>query len=183
MTPAPVRFSVAEAEAAHAAWGANCGPTALAAVLGLTLDQVRPAIPRFEERGYTNPTMMQAALDELSRGWRQLRLDEPLRYGLCRVQWGGPWFDPGVPVAATYRHTHWVGYVGSESQIYGMPIGRLWPVEEGAQVFDVNALCAGGWIPMREWADELVPWLLRETTPRASGEWWFTHRYEVQHAA
>lgn len=50
---------------------------------------------------------------------------------------------------------------------------------EHARVFDVNALCVGGWIPFPEWANELVPWLLEQAEPKATGEWWPTHCLEV----
>jgi hypothetical protein len=43
MTPDnPVRFTLDEAQAAADTWGMNCGPGAIAAVLGLTLDELRP---------------------------------------------------------------------------------------------------------------------------------------------
>jgi hypothetical protein len=51
-------------------WGANCGPGALAAIMDLTLDEVRPHLPGFEAKRYTNPTMMFAALDGLKVKWR-----------------------------------------------------------------------------------------------------------------
>lgn len=37
-----VRFSLEDAQRAAETWGANCGPGALAAVLGLSLDAVHP---------------------------------------------------------------------------------------------------------------------------------------------
>lgn len=85
------------------------------------------------------------------------------RFGLVRVQWGGPWCRPGVPIRVRYCHTHWVGAVRTDC-LY---------------VFDINATCTGGWLPFVEWQGLLVPWLLRETQPRADGSWWITHVAEV----
>ncbi|MCC7374296.1 MAG: hypothetical protein IT581_06555 [Verrucomicrobiales bacterium] len=61
---------------------------------------------------------------------------------------------------ARYRHTHWVAV-------------------DGVEVFDINAICAGGWLPMAEWLDGLVPWLLRECGPGNSGGHWVTHVLEI----
>jgi len=48
---------------AHELWGANCGQCSLAAVLDLSVNDVRELLDGFESRGYTNPTHLKAALD------------------------------------------------------------------------------------------------------------------------
>jgi hypothetical protein len=166
----PLRFSVDDADRAGEEWRFSCGPASICAVLGLTPDEVRPHMQDFEQKGYTNPTLMWAALRSLGAKWRVTASgkSEPFyptpdpwpRYGLARVQWAGPWTQPGVPMAARYRHTHWVA-------------------ADDNMVFDVNATCVGGWISREEWAAQLVPWLLRECEPKADGRWWLTHAVEV----
>jgi hypothetical protein len=158
--PVPASFTLADAEAAAVAWGANCGPGALAAVLGLTLEDVRPHLVDFTRKGYTNPTMMLDALRSLGVVWSHATADWP-DGGLVRVQWEGPWTAPGVPVRARYNYTHWVGSRQGAA---------------GIEIFDINCICAGGWVPLAEWRDEVVPWLLRECYPRANGRWHTTHR-------
>lgn len=165
-----VAFDRDEAQAAAEAWGFNCGPGALCAVTGMTPAAIRPLMGDFEKKGYTNPTLMVEVLGRLPLLYRQTyRADQPgvvmapSPLSLVRVQWAGRWTDPGVPMRARYRHTHWVAV-------------------DGAEVFDVNAICAGGWIPMREWTDGLVPWLLKEAVPGATGEHWVTHAIEVGRA-
>jgi len=168
------RFTFDEAEAAADAWGANCGPAALAMMTRRTLDEVHPHIPKFDERHYTNPSMMFAALDSLGVRYycgasaqsseNQGMLAWP-EFGLARIQWEGPWTKPGVPMVARYRHTHWVGSM----QIFGE-----------AGVFDVNCLNNGsGWVSLQEWATILVPWLLKQCSPRATGGWHITHSVEL----
>lgn len=168
----PTRFTVEDGERANAEWGANCGPGALAAVLGLTLSQVRPLMRGFEEKGYTNPTLM---FDALSRyggarwGVRQIgkatpKLDFP-DYGLARIQWEGPWTEPGVPMRVRYRNTHWVG-------------AKMTP--RGTGIFDINALTNGsGWCSLEDWEREIVPHLVA-LYPRANGKWHITHAVTVQ---
>lgn len=163
-----VHFSLDDAQRAADAWGFNCGPAALCAVLGLTPDELRPHMGNFEQKGYTNPTLMQEVLQRLGARhevvWRSDAATElyvpRLRHGLMRVQWGGPWTRPGVPLRARYRHTHWVA------------VAEPW-------IFDVNAMCVGGWLPLDEWALQLVPWLLRQACPKGDGTWWPTHAWEV----
>jgi hypothetical protein len=47
-------------------------------------------------------------------------------------------------------------------------------------IFDVNAINNGtGWVSLSEWTGILVPWLLGEIAPRASGDWFITHAVEV----
>ena len=160
----PVRFNVDEAQAAGDQWGFNCGPGAVAAMLGLTIADVRPKLGDFERKGYTNPTLMLSILNNLGAKWGRLKDASWPRRGLVRVQWEGPWTRPGVPMAARYRHTHWVGAE--------RVTGSLW-------IFDINAICVGGWIPAAEWREQIVPWLLKECEPKADGKWHVTHSLEL----
>ncbi len=161
--------------ARHAAdtWGCNCGPAALAAVCGITLDAVRAYMGDFESKGYTNPSLMAASLRRMSvpfkRTYECRGADEAVNplypdYGLVRIQWAGPWTTPGVPVKARYHHTHWIG---------------LRHVADGhAEAFDVNAMYSGGWIPWLEWKFQLNPWLMKQVEPKADG-WWPTHCWDI----
>lgn len=168
-----VAFTLDDAVKAADVWGANCGPGALAGVLGLSLDDVRPHLPGFDQKRYTNPKMMRAALDSLavSYQWKVGRLGLFPSFGLARVQWDGPWTKPGVPPAAAYWHTHWVASA--------MP-DRSVPNPKDVQIFDINAICVGGWIDLVEWSTQLVPWLLKQCEPKATGDWWLTHVVEIQ---
>jgi hypothetical protein len=165
------RFASVDAERAFESWGCNCGPAALACMTGLTLEAARIHLPDFIGRFYTNPTMMFGALDSIGVKWKCVALGKrtPLvewpRLGLARVQWEGPWTEPGVPMAARYRHTHWVGALRGA---------------RGLGIFDINCIGNGsGWVSIDEWRTTLVPWLLRESHPRANGCWHLTHAIEV----
>lgn len=167
------RFNLADAERAHDEWGANCGPGALAAILGMTLDEVRPHMGDFERKRYTNPTLMFDALDAAGASWRRVDRDRPPgywpRWGLARIQWEGPWTAPGVPMRVRYRHTHWVGSA--------LVNGRT-------GVFDINCINNGsGWVSSPEWRDIVVPYILKECVPRADGRWHITHAIEVDRAS
>ena len=168
--PPPLRFTPAEAEAAADDWGFNCGPGALCAVLGLTPNEIRPHLGDFEHKRYTNPTLMWSILRGLGVKWRKRRDTLWPAYGLARIQWAGPWTKPGVPIRARYRHTHWVAACMPDRDItdrFSHVVG----------VWDINAL---KWTDLASWATVLVPWLLKECEPKASGEWWLTHSVEVE---
>ena len=161
------RFTAEDADRAYDEWGVNCGPGAIAAICGMTLDELRPHMGDFERKHYTNPTLMWQVLDSIGARWR---LVKPPRtwpeYGLARVQWEGPWTAPGVPARAAYRHTHWVGAARD-------------PVK-GVGIFDINAIGNGsGWCALEDWTGTLVPWILDECVPHASGGWHLTHVVEV----
>lgn len=169
------RFTLADLEHANATWRCNCGPAALAAICDLTLDEVRRHFPNFP--GYTNPTLMFAALRSTGRKWSAMQRGfggAPLpwpRYGLARIQWEMP---PGVPARALYRYTHWVGV----SQGTGSRGQHL------IDIFDVNTVGNGrpledGWGPLAWWVSEIVP-LLTADIPRATGKWHVTHSIEVE---
>ncbi len=168
------RFTLAEADRAFDAWGCNCGPSALACMTTLTLDEVRGYLPGFEEKRYTNPTMMREALRTLRHQGRiaqdyawdyggETMTDVWPSQGLVRVQWHGPWMRAGVPVRARYRHTHWIGAAKGIRE-------RL---DRG--VWDVNCLNNGsGWVALADWERLVVPFLT-ESIPKADGAWSITH--------
>jgi hypothetical protein len=162
-----VAFTEADAHRAYDEWGANCGPGALAAIAGLTLDQVRPLMGDFETKHYTNPTLMYECMNRAGLKWKAAK-DKTAwpRWGLVRVQWEGPWTKEGVPMRVRYRHTHWVG----------ARTGAC-----GIEVFDINAMTCDGWIPLAVWRDNLVPWIIEHCVPpKADGKWHLTHVLEVE---
>lgn len=168
--PKPLRFTFEDAERAWEEWGANCGPGAIAAVCGLTLDELRPQLGDFERKKYTNPTLMREVLKRLgvefkTRTRRGEISPEWPAYGLARIQWEGPWTKPGVPIAARYRHTHWVGAAQAENGERG--------------VFDINCMNAGGWVSLEDWAKTIAPYLIKHHAPRGDGKWYLTHAVEV----
>lgn len=170
LSPAPIPplFSAAEAEAAFEDWGCNCGPSALAAICGLTLDGARALLPEFDERRYTNPSMMDRALRASGRRARRIDpADCSPAWGLLRVQWEGPWTQPGVPPRARYRYTHWVGASRRAS-------------DGDRGIFDCNQMHNGtGWTAIDNWRGVTVPWIISHV-PRASGGWHVTHAIEVE---
>jgi hypothetical protein len=146
----------------------------------MTPEGIRPHLGDFERKGYMNPTLMTDSLRSLGVRYKQtFRSDNAVKngsvpwpqWGLVRIQWGGPWTEPGVPMRVRYRHTHWVA-ARRTRKIVGTTLYYQ-------DVFDVNAMCAGGWVSAIEWATQIVPWLLRECQPKASGDWWPTHCIEV----
>lgn len=169
---APLRFTEADALAANAAWGFNCGPAALCAVLSLTPEELRPHMLDFGVRRYTNPTLMNDVLDRLGMGHKYVfrsdadpgRLFALPKYGVVRIQFNGPWMKPGVPVAARYQHTHWIGCRHTSTR---------------AEVFDINALDRGGWVCLTEWTNHVVPEIVAACEPKSDGHWWPTHGVEV----
>lgn len=167
--PPRTRFSAEDADRAHAEWGVNCGPGAIAAICGLTLDEVRPYMGDFERKRYTNPTLMWRVLESLWPAYgisyhQRVRQAWPA-YGLARIQWEGRWTEPGVPMPARYGHTHWVG------------VCRPGPSNTG--IFDINALSNGtGWSSLDDWSSLLVPALIADLKG-ASGGWYVTHSVEI----
>ena len=153
-------FDVKDAQVAYDTWGCNCGPGALAGVIGVTLEQIRPWLGNFEQKRYTNPTLMTKILRGLGIQWTCGKSGWP-NWGLARIQWHGPWMRPGGPIQARYRHTHWVGCLHLSDGSLG--------------IFDINAINNGtGWVSSVDWNNVLVPYLLKDE-PRADGEWSITH--------
>lgn len=153
-----------EADKAYEVWGCNCGPGAIAAIMGMSLDEVRPLMGDFEAKGYTNPTLMWQILDRIGRPWRKVGRKWPA-HGLARLQWEGPWTEPEANPRWAYRQTHWVASVIHSNRGHG--------------IFDINMTNNGtGWGARELWEAEIVP-LLTASIPRASGGWHITHGVEI----
>jgi len=168
----PLRFTREDADRAHREWGCNCGPGAIAAVMGLTLDELRPHMGDFEQKRYTNPTLMWQVLRRLDVRFIHAQPNNDSSwpsYGLARIQWEGPWTAPGVPMVARYRHTHWVGAQWGAKPGDPMSVG----------IFDINCMNSSGWVALEDWSSTIVPWLLRELHPKANGRWHITHAVEI----
>lgn len=175
----PIKFTEGDAETAYKEWGCNCGPTAIAAICGLTLEGVRPHLGDFPKKHYTNPTLMWRILDSIGVRWK--KFCSPQRwpsYGLSRVQWEGPWTAPGVPPMAAYWHTHWVGV---KSRLCTPSSHRLSPTN-AVFIFDINAMNYGGWVSLSDWSSIIVPHILK-LYPKASGGYHLTHSVEIEEEA
>lgn len=174
-----LKFNSADVAKAADEWGFNCGPGALCAILGMSPDEIRPHLLDFEKKRYTNPTLMRDILRGMGLKWERVfeclganQAATPVypNFGLVRIQWDGPWCKEGVPVAARYRHTHWIAV--RPPTIWG----QRYP-DNPRDVFDVNCIHGNGWCPWDGWKDEVVPWILDGS--KANGEWWPTHCWEV----
>lgn len=165
-------FTEEEAARASAEWGCNCGPTALAFALQMPLDPIRRAIPDFERKRYTSPTMMKAALATLGTTYNSVEpvsveaMFEPNRMALVRVQWTGRWTEPGANPKWAYGYTHWIACWSHVAGWQSVPA-----------VFD----CNGGVMCFAEWAEEIVP--LLATHKGGDGKWVPTHIWRLPKAS
>jgi len=173
-SPPPVFFSPEDLELAWVEWSCNCGPAALAVATGRHINDIRGLIHKFDERYYTNPTMMVGALRQMCVEFHWARdAEKPIEWplnGLARIQWAGPWTKPGVPIRARYRHSHWVAVatIDGMATLEGNP---------GRGIWDVNC---PHWVSFDDWERVLVPAILKDCEPKANGEWWVTDAIEVQ---
>lgn len=162
-------FTIADANKAIREWGCNCGPSALAFAAQTSLDAARAAITDFDSKHYTSPTMMRTAVAKMGREFDEADPNDPCRpdllmcierrIALVRVQWTGPWTQPGVNPKWAYWHTHWVAAWRDR----GVPL-----------VFDIN----GGVNRFEDWAGIIVPELTAGIR-RADGGWHPTHVWRL----
>ena len=159
-----VYFDANQAQEAHDTLGANCGPGAIAGMCLTTPEKAVAAIGQgFLDKGYTTENMLRRGLQNLNVRYYRVKPCLP-GYGICRVNWRGPWSTSKNPIDAL-RHSHWIG-----AMTKGLP---------QAMIFDINAISVGGWIPFIEWKNSLVPWLLKESEPEANGEWYIHETLEL----
>lgn len=159
-------FTQQDAQQAYDTWGANCGPGALAFCLQVHINAIRGKIPEFESKHYTSPTMMLNALKTLNKVHQPVNAFDEMNLfnevpALTRVQWTGPWTEPGANPRWAYRQTHWIC-----TWLRGA-VERM--------VFDIN----GGIMRFTEWQTEIVP-ALTALYPRADGGWKATHIWRIK---
>lgn len=144
-------------------WGANCGPSALAAILGRTVASLRETIATVQcgaFKGYMHAghlcDVLRACGREVRR--RDFRDGKQIRWprerGLVVVQIDGPWCEPGVNPKARFRYTHTVAVEQALGSI--------------RMVYDGNARM---WLQEIAWEYEIMRLLIRDQ-PRATG--WYT---------
>ncbi len=106
----PLRYTEVDSDAANAMWKASCGPHSLAAALGKTLEEIRPALTDY--KGWMSPTQMTQALVALRvpHNLKSRLKTADLCEGINRVQFEGKWLNPGVHPRIAYFHTHWVSH-------------------------------------------------------------------------
>lgn len=147
-------FSESDFKTAADEWGCNCGPTALAFVLGAPLSYVKGIIPHFKERRYTSPAMMKSALKmAVPLGWRSSCDMFDVGPALVRIQWHGPWKDKWT----RWRSTHWIATIKNAAT-------------RGPLIFD----CNGGVRTFDSWKEVIVP-CLAALHEGADGTWSATH--------
>lgn len=168
-------FSANDLMQASQEWGCNCGPAALAFALQRRLDVARRAIPDFESKRYTSPTMMKKALANLAVGYEQIECeavrDPRLRSVMCnafpslvRVQWTGPWTAPGANPRWAYSRTHWIA-------------AWLDSYREREMIFDCNS----GIVEFNHWTDEVIPKLTACYKNADPFGWYATHVWRLTH--
>lgn len=161
-------FTIADLHRAMEEWGCNCGPSALAFAIRSDLETARRAIPDFDRKRYTSPSMMKTALVSLRRFFTPVRnptreaMFPPIVRSLVRIQFTGPWTQPGVNPKAAYCYTHWIATFRDDH-----------PARGGTEyVFDVNC----GVVAMEGWCRDLVPLLIPR---RGDGGWVPTHIWRI----
>ncbi len=150
-------YTSQESAAAHAEWKASCGHHSIAAACNIPLNKVKEACPKLT--GWMSPTMVSQTLEKLGKCPRCYKENKTMNQppdhivAICRLQYEGRWMEPGVPMAARYKETHYVAIVG------------------GALVMDTthdtNILLP--WERWKSWADEYTA-----TRPRKSTGWHFS---------
>lgn len=162
-------------------WAA-CGQTAVAALIKVPLASVRAAFP---PHPWCNLRDMQTALTKLGTRWHHsppdttapptMRGARPATWpkrGLVQIFFHGPWDAPEVPIAASYKASHWVAVE---------PLRAPSGAAAESMVFDVNTLdmgMNGGWAPRSWWEKHVLPDLIA-CFRRTTGGWWVRAGIEV----
>lgn len=168
MSELSVLYVPTDIESAWELWRANCGPCAVAAVLGREVAEVRDLFAGWP--GYTNPTMIRTAMQRAGCSVSKGSIDT-VADGLGFVQFEGPWEAGGV--RAAYRHTHWVG-LGRRK----LDLGNG-EVSADSVLFAYDAASGGdlgGWLPLDLYSEFVAPLYFE---PKATG-WRFRQVFEVK---
>ncbi|MDD2765588.1 MAG: hypothetical protein PHE83_16620 [Opitutaceae bacterium] len=152
--PWPLPYTPEESVRASRDWKATCGPHAIAAATGVSLDEVRDTLADY--KGWMSPTQVENSLTVLGVAFRRTShlQTKALCDGLNRLQWAGPWLNPGMPPFTAYRHTHWI------AQRAGWVL--------------CTATAPAQWIPILIWLKSVG-----SVRNRGSEPWHITHHYEL----
>lgn len=133
--PPTLAYSRVESLKAQRDWKAACGHHSLAASLGISLELIRSVVKA--GRAWMSPTHITEALRGLNRRFVLTSglCTSDLCEGINRVQFEGPWLNPGVPATAAYKETHYVAHRSG------------WVL--------CTVCCPNRWIPRDDWAREL----------------------------
>ena len=142
--PPPFLKPPHDLQVARAAFNANCGPAALAAVLSLGVCDVMQLFPQFPHSPTTAPKQMRKALGIC--GLQMESVETLPDFGLALIAATGPWSQWKRAGGWTLRYTHWIGVCGQK-------------------VYDVND---AGWSNMESWSAS-VDSLFQGAWPKASG--------------
>lgn len=143
----------------HDLWGANCGPTALAAILGISVAEVRPLIEQAQNgtfKGYMHAGHLLNTLKLAGKSVRRIdcsyrKICWPEDQGVCLLQFDGPWCLPNANPRARFRYTHSVAAAAN-----------------GALVYDGNARV---WLRREDWEGKVLQSLI-DDVKRCTG--WYT---------
>jgi hypothetical protein len=165
-----LEFDVVDLVEAGKSWGCNSGPAALAACWCLSLNAVRRVLVGFEGGTNMTATQMHGALMALrlyvetehsDGGYEQ---DIWPKFGICLVQFSGPWLTDDRPnLAAAAKHTHWIAT-------------KLDPDSGDRWVFDATA---AAWLHVNNWFSEIVPQMVAAEKSR-DGTYWLEHSWEIR---
>lgn len=139
------RYVPWDIEVARLNFGANCGPSAFAAVTGREVCRVMRHFAHFEHSRWTNLSQMKSAFAATGHVVEVHRRGFP-RSGVALIQWLGPWTEPEFFSRWSLPHTHWIA------------VDDTW-------VFDHTV---GEWQPMAEWGRTAAAEFVADT-PRAYG--------------
>ncbi len=192
-------FTPPDVDAAYDAWGATCGPCALAAALGVPVEAVRDAVskPSSEaERGSEFPgymgigdirravQRMGASIGEQRRPFEGFLPKTPW---LVMVNWIGPWSN--TRGQASYRHIIAVRqgrFEISEAAVYmrarsklvasDAEIAERWK-QLGADVRGTKVYgqwvydCNAGWLPFELWTSHVMKSVMPARATKAAFVW------------
>lgn len=135
-----------DVEVARINFGANCGPTSFAALVGLEVCSALIHFPGFIERPWCNFTQMKRALRSCDVPFAAISNKFP-ECGLALIQWLGPWIASDFGGRKSLKFTHWVavesGRVFDHTTVEWMSVSA-WR-EEVASAFVQDIEGATGW--------------------------------------
>jgi hypothetical protein len=144
----PVLYRPTDVEEAYTLWKSNCGPSAMAALLGVELVVIRTHIRDW--KGYTTPKMARETLRSAGAKCDYGRNGDWPQCGLVCIQFRGPWLNPDAHWAEQYKRSHYIAVHGSA--VYDVNCDKWisrghWEQLVAPQIADLYDRCDGTWYP------------------------------------